>query len=69
MQDYIATLEIRAGRDDLCKQYQAVRGLELGRYLGWKKQQIFNHSTRSELEPAGKNLSFLHLKQRGLCLG
>lgn len=46
MKDCIATLEIRAGRDDLCKQYQAVRGLELGKYSRWRKQ-MFNYSTRS----------------------
>lgn len=37
MKDCIATLEIRARRDDLCKQYQAVRGARTGQILRMEK--------------------------------
>jgi len=46
MEDCIATSEIRAGGDDLCKQYQAVRGARTGQ-IRWRKQQMFSYSTRS----------------------
>lgn len=37
MKDSIATLEIRVGRDDLCKQHQAVRGARTGQILTIEK--------------------------------
>lgn len=37
MKDCIATLEIRVGRDDLCRQYQAVRGARTGQILMTEK--------------------------------
>lgn len=65
MNDLVATLEIRAGRDDLCKQYWAERRGRTRQTLmmGEAADLYLQHqewAADHELEPTGK-ISFSYL--------